>query len=101
MIPKSLYILFCSSHNPFFWQIEQKKSPVDPYYPSILKYSNVQALLMSFYISTVLTQDVMKLTCMVETVTFFVPPTVKTTLVTFNREPVLGVSLGGRGYTAT
>lgn len=56
---------------------------------------------MSFYVSTVLTQDVMKLTYMVETVTFFVPPTVKTTLVTFNREPVLGVSLGGRGYTAT
>lgn len=43
----------------------------------------------------------MKLTCMVETVTFFVPPTVNTKLVTFSREPVLGVSLGGQGYNAT
>lgn len=48
MIPKSLYRLFCSSHNPFFLANRTKKSPVDPYYPSILKYSNVQALLMSF-----------------------------------------------------
>lgn len=46
-------------------------------------------------------QDVIKLTCMAVTVTSFVPPTVNTTPVTFSREPVLGVSLDGRGYTVT
>lgn len=56
---------------------------------------------MSFYVSTTSTQDVMKLTCMAVTVTSFVPPTVNTTIVTFSREPALGVTLDGQGYTVT
>lgn len=61
----------------------------------------MHALLTSFYVFATSTQDVMKLTGMAVTVTSFVPPTVNTTLVTFSREPVLGVSLGGGGYTVT
>lgn len=85
----------------FFCQLEPNKSSVDPFYSSILKYSYVHALLSSFYVSAVSTQDVKKLTCTAVTVTSFVPPTVNTTHVTFSREPVLGVSLDGRGYTVT
>lgn len=46
-------------------------------------------------------KDVIELVCTAVTVTFLVPSTVITTHVTFSREPVLGVSLDGLGYSAT
>lgn len=103
----TLFLLFTKS---FFGTIDVfaakpqiKKNPESTDYDLQLKsiVMCMQCSYMVFNVSFCSTQDATDLVCMVETVIFFVPPTLNTTHVTFRMDLALGVTLHGLGYIAT